>query len=84
MDTRTQKYFDQNARTFDSIYHEGQPLQRAINRWLRKAIYERFGPLIVGEKSRKTPLAILAAAHILRTPREPHSIRRRSPGLLAL
>lgn len=42
MDTRTQKYFHQNASTFDSIYHDGQPIARAINRWLRKAIYERF------------------------------------------
>jgi len=42
VDQRTQRYFDQHASRFDSIYHEGQPLQRALNRWLRKAIYERF------------------------------------------
>jgi ubiquinone/menaquinone biosynthesis C-methylase UbiE len=42
VDTRTQRYFDQHAARFDSIYHEGQPLQRALNRLLRKAIYERF------------------------------------------
>jgi len=53
VDTRTQKYFDQNAKTFDSIYHDGQPIARAINRWLRKAIYERFA--ITFEKSE--PLA---------------------------
>lgn len=53
MDSRTQRYFDQHAAKFDSIYHEGQPLQRALNRWLRKAIYERFA--ITFEKSE--PLA---------------------------
>jgi len=42
MDTRTQRYFDQHAARFDSIYHEGQPLARTFNRLLRKAIYERF------------------------------------------
>lgn len=39
---RTQRYFDHHASQFDSIYHEGKPLQRALNRLLRKAIYERF------------------------------------------
>jgi 2-polyprenyl-3-methyl-5-hydroxy-6-metoxy-1,4-benzoquinol methylase len=42
MDSRTQRYFDHHAAQFDSIYHEGQPLQRALNRTFRKAIYERF------------------------------------------
>ncbi len=42
MDSRTQRYFDHHAARFDSIYHEGQPLQRALNRTFRKAIYERF------------------------------------------
>lgn len=42
MDVRTQRYFDKHAERFDSIYHEGAPLERAMNRWLRKAIYERF------------------------------------------
>lgn len=42
MDVRTQRYFDRHAERFDSIYHEGAPLERALNRWLRKAIYERF------------------------------------------
>lgn len=42
MDTRTQRYFDQHAAKFDSIYHEGRPLQRVFNQLLRKAIYERF------------------------------------------
>lgn len=42
MDTRTQKYFDQHAARFDSIYHDGKPVQRGLNRLLRKAIYERF------------------------------------------
>src|SRR5688500_11194054 len=42
MDTRTQRYFHDHASQFDSIYHEGQPLQRAFNRTFRKAIYERF------------------------------------------
>lgn len=42
MDVRTQRYFDRHAERFDSIYHDGQPLQRFLNRWLRKAIYERF------------------------------------------
>jgi 2-polyprenyl-3-methyl-5-hydroxy-6-metoxy-1,4-benzoquinol methylase len=42
MDSRTQHYFDQHAAQFDSIYHEAQPLQRALNRTFRKAIYERF------------------------------------------
>jgi 2-polyprenyl-3-methyl-5-hydroxy-6-metoxy-1,4-benzoquinol methylase len=53
MDTRTQRYFHDHASQFDSIYHEGQPLQRAFNRTFRKAIYERFaitfeqaGPLV--------------------------------------
>jgi 2-polyprenyl-3-methyl-5-hydroxy-6-metoxy-1,4-benzoquinol methylase len=42
MDVRTQRYFDDHAAQFDSIYHEGQPLRRAFNRTFRKAIYERF------------------------------------------
>jgi ubiquinone/menaquinone biosynthesis C-methylase UbiE len=42
VDNRTQRYFDQHAAQFDSIYHEGKPIQRAVNRVLRKAIYERF------------------------------------------
>lgn len=42
MDTRAQRYFDQNALTFDSLYHDGRPIQRIFNRWFRKAIYERF------------------------------------------
>jgi len=42
VDSRTLRYFDRHAEKFDSIYHDGQPLQRALNRWLRKAIYERF------------------------------------------
>src|SRR5688572_7214605 len=42
MDSRTQRYFDHHAAQFDSIYHEGQPLQRALNRTFRRAIYERF------------------------------------------
>ena len=42
MDSRTQRYFDDHATQFDSIYHEGQPLQRALNRTFRKAIYQRF------------------------------------------
>jgi 2-polyprenyl-3-methyl-5-hydroxy-6-metoxy-1,4-benzoquinol methylase len=42
VDVRTQRYFDKHAERFDSIYHEGAPLERAMNRWLRKAIYERF------------------------------------------
>jgi 2-polyprenyl-3-methyl-5-hydroxy-6-metoxy-1,4-benzoquinol methylase len=42
MDSRTQRYFDHHAARFDSIYHEGQPFQRALNRTFRKAIYERF------------------------------------------
>lgn len=42
MDSRTQRYFDQHAARFDSIYHDRRPLQRAFNRVLRKAIYERF------------------------------------------
>jgi 2-polyprenyl-3-methyl-5-hydroxy-6-metoxy-1,4-benzoquinol methylase len=42
MDSRTQRYFDHHAAQFDSIYHEGQPIQRALNRTFRKAIYERF------------------------------------------
>ncbi len=42
MDTRTKQYFEVHASQFDSLYHEGQPLARAMNRWLRKAIYERF------------------------------------------
>jgi ubiquinone/menaquinone biosynthesis C-methylase UbiE len=42
MDSRTQRYFDHHAAQFDSIYHEGQPLQRVLNRTFRRAIYERF------------------------------------------
>ena len=42
MDSRTQRYFDHHAAQFDSIYHEGQPFQRALNRTFRKAIYQRF------------------------------------------
>ncbi len=42
MDTRTQRHFDHHAAQFDSMYHEGQPLQRTFNRTFRKAIYERF------------------------------------------
>jgi ubiquinone/menaquinone biosynthesis C-methylase UbiE len=42
MDSRTQRYFDHHAAQFDSIYHEGQPLRRALNRTFRRAIYERF------------------------------------------
>ena len=42
MDDRTQRYFEDHASKFDSIYHEGQPLSRMFNRLLRKAIYERF------------------------------------------
>src|SRR5690349_21479497 len=42
MDSRTQRYFDHHAARFDSISHEGQPFQRALNRTFRKAIYERF------------------------------------------
>lgn len=42
MDDRTQRYFEDHASKFDSIYHEGQPLSRLFNRLLRKAIYERF------------------------------------------
>jgi SAM-dependent methyltransferase len=42
MDTRTRRYFEDHAAQFDSLYHEGQPLQRAFNRAFRKAIYERF------------------------------------------
>lgn len=53
MDVRTQRYFDKHAERFDSIYHEGAPLERAMNRWLRKAIYERF--VITFERSE--PLA---------------------------
>jgi ubiquinone/menaquinone biosynthesis C-methylase UbiE len=49
VDSRTQRYFDSHAAKFDSIYHDGQPLERAMNRWLRKAIYERFA--ITFEKS---------------------------------
>jgi len=39
---RTQRYFDQHAAAFDSLYHEGQPVARAFNRIFRAAIYERF------------------------------------------
>lgn len=53
MDSRTQRYFDQHASQFDSIYHEGQPLQRALNRTFRKAIYERFA--ITFEQSEPIP-----------------------------
>jgi 2-polyprenyl-3-methyl-5-hydroxy-6-metoxy-1,4-benzoquinol methylase len=42
MDKRTQRYFHQHAEQFDSIYHDGQPLQSAFNRTFRKAIYERY------------------------------------------
>lgn len=42
MDIRTRRYFEEHAAQFDSLYHEGQPLQRAFNRTFRKAIYERF------------------------------------------
>jgi len=42
MDRRTERYFDQHAAQFDSIYHGGRPLQRAFNRLARQAIYERF------------------------------------------
>lgn len=42
MDDRTQRYFEQHATRFDSIYHEGKPLQRTFNRIMRKAIYERY------------------------------------------
>lgn len=42
MDKRTQRYFHEHAEQFDSIYHEGQPLQSAFNRMFRKAIYERY------------------------------------------
>jgi ubiquinone/menaquinone biosynthesis C-methylase UbiE len=42
MDKRTQRYFHQHAQQFDSIYHQGQPLQSAFNRTFRKAIYERY------------------------------------------
>lgn len=49
MDSRTQRYFDRHAGQFDSIYHRGRPVQAALNRLLRKAIYERFA--ITFEKS---------------------------------
>jgi len=49
VDSRTQRYFDRNAAQFDSIYHEGKPIQAALNRAFRKAIYERFA--ITFEKS---------------------------------
>jgi 2-polyprenyl-3-methyl-5-hydroxy-6-metoxy-1,4-benzoquinol methylase len=42
MDSRTQRYFDHHAAQFDAIYHEGQPIQRVLNRTFRKAIYQRF------------------------------------------
>jgi 2-polyprenyl-3-methyl-5-hydroxy-6-metoxy-1,4-benzoquinol methylase len=42
MDKRTQRYFHQHAEQFDSIYHNGRPLQSAFNRTFRKAIYERY------------------------------------------
>src|SRR5881397_2761150 len=42
MDARTRQYFELHASQFDSLYHEGRPLQRGLNRLFRKAIYERF------------------------------------------
>ena len=42
MDVRTKQYFEAHAAQFDSLYHEGRPIYRAMNRLLRKAIYERF------------------------------------------
>jgi 2-polyprenyl-3-methyl-5-hydroxy-6-metoxy-1,4-benzoquinol methylase len=42
MDLRTKQYFEAHASQFDSIYHDGRPLQRVLNRTFRKAIYERF------------------------------------------
>jgi 2-polyprenyl-3-methyl-5-hydroxy-6-metoxy-1,4-benzoquinol methylase len=42
MDVRTKQYFEAHAARFDSLYHEGKPLQRLFNRVVRKAIYERF------------------------------------------
>jgi ubiquinone/menaquinone biosynthesis C-methylase UbiE len=42
MDLRTKKYFEDHAAKFDSLYHEGRPLERGFNRVFRKAIYERF------------------------------------------
>ena len=42
MDKRTQRYFHEHAAQFDSIYHQGQPIQSAFNRLFRKAIYERY------------------------------------------
>ena len=42
MDVRTKQYFEVHASQFDSLYHEGKPLQRMFNRIVRKAIYERF------------------------------------------
>jgi 2-polyprenyl-3-methyl-5-hydroxy-6-metoxy-1,4-benzoquinol methylase len=42
MDVRTKHYFEAHAARFDSLYHEGKPLQRMFNRLVRKAIYERF------------------------------------------
>jgi 2-polyprenyl-3-methyl-5-hydroxy-6-metoxy-1,4-benzoquinol methylase len=42
MDARTKQYFEVHASRFDSLYHEGKPLQRMFNRIVRKAIYERF------------------------------------------
>ncbi|MGE3401269.1 MAG: class I SAM-dependent methyltransferase [Vicinamibacterales bacterium] len=42
MDLRTKKYFEDHAAKFDSLYHEGRPLERRFNRFFRKAIYERF------------------------------------------
>jgi 2-polyprenyl-3-methyl-5-hydroxy-6-metoxy-1,4-benzoquinol methylase len=42
MDKRTQRYFHEHAQQFDSIYHQGRPLQSVFNRVFRKAIYERY------------------------------------------
>jgi ubiquinone/menaquinone biosynthesis C-methylase UbiE len=42
MDARTRHYFELHASQFDTLYHEGRPLQRGFNRLFRKAIYERF------------------------------------------
>lgn len=49
MDVRTKQYFEAHAAQFDSLYHEGKPIQRMFNRLARKAIYERFA--ITFEKS---------------------------------
>lgn len=42
MDARTKQYFEVHASQFDSLYHEGKPVQRMFNRLVRKAIYERY------------------------------------------